>query len=64
MGSTQEVTHRTTRPAPPRQMTGGMRINIVPREGGNRFKGSFFATGVNSSFQGNNYTARAEGSAA
>jgi hypothetical protein len=35
---------------------GGVRINMIPREGGNRLKGSFFATAVNSSFQGSNYT--------
>ncbi|HUK36262.1 MAG TPA: carboxypeptidase regulatory-like domain-containing protein, partial [Vicinamibacterales bacterium] len=35
---------------------GGVRINLVPREGGNDVKGSFFATAVNSSFQGSNYT--------
>ena len=38
------------------QATGGVRINMIPREGGNVFKGSMFATGVNSSFQGENYT--------
>ena len=38
------------------QATGGVRVNIIPREGGNTFKGSFFATGANSSFQANNYT--------
>ena len=38
------------------QATGGVRINMIPREGGNVFKGSMFATGVNSSFQGDNYT--------
>jgi hypothetical protein len=37
--------------------TGGVRINVIPREGGNKFAGSFFGTGANSSFQGNNYTA-------
>jgi hypothetical protein len=36
---------------------GGLRINIVPKEGGNTFKGGFFATGVNSSWQANNLTA-------
>ena len=38
------------------QATGGVRINMIPREGGNLFKGSIFATGANSSFQGDNYT--------
>ena len=36
------------------QLTGGLRINLVPREGGNSFKGYFFVTGVNSSWQGSN----------
>jgi carboxypeptidase family protein len=35
---------------------GGMGINVIPKEGGNKYAGSFFITGANSSFQGNNYT--------
>jgi hypothetical protein len=35
---------------------GGLGINVIPKEGGNRFAGSFFITGANGSFQGNNYT--------
>jgi hypothetical protein len=38
------------------QAYGGVRINMIPRQGGNTFKGTFFATAVNSWFQGNNYT--------
>ena len=38
------------------QFTGGVRINLVPKEGGNAFRGSFFATGANSSFQSDNIT--------
>jgi hypothetical protein len=38
------------------QAFGGVQMNLIPREGGNVFKGSLFATGVNSSFQGSNYT--------
>jgi hypothetical protein len=38
------------------QATGGVRINMIPREGGNVFKGSIFGTGVNASFQGSNYS--------
>jgi hypothetical protein len=37
-------------------MTGGVTFNLIPREGGNRFNGSFFATHVTESFQGNNVT--------
>jgi Carboxypeptidase regulatory-like domain len=36
--------------------TAGVRINYIPKEGGNTFRYSFFGTGVNSSFQGNNYS--------
>ena len=35
---------------------GGLRINIVPKEGGNTFRASLFATGVNSSWQSDNLT--------
>ncbi len=35
---------------------GGLGINVIPKEGGNKFVGSFFITGANGSFQGNNYT--------
>jgi hypothetical protein len=33
---------------------GGVRVNIIPREGGNLFSGSAFANFANSSLQGNN----------
>src|SRR5688500_19644936 len=36
--------------------TGGVKINYIPREGGNTVRGSFFATGVNSSFQADNFS--------
>ncbi len=54
MGSTQEVTIDSAGAA--ELGTGGVRINLIPREGGNTFKGSFFGTAVNSSFQGSNFT--------
>ncbi len=38
------------------QSFAGPRINIVPREGGNRFSGSLFASGVNRWWQNNNLT--------
>ena len=34
----------------------GLGINVIPKEGGNRFTGSIFATGASGSFQGNNYS--------
>jgi Carboxypeptidase regulatory-like domain len=36
------------------QSTGGVRLNIVPREGGNEFTGSFFASGSSDTFQSDN----------
>jgi hypothetical protein len=35
---------------------GGLRINMIPKEGGNRVSGSAFAGGVRRSWQGNNVT--------
>jgi hypothetical protein len=37
-------------------MVGGVRLNRIPREGGNRFNGTFFATGANRAMQGSNLT--------
>ena len=36
--------------------SGGLRINFIPRDGGNRFSDAAFFTFSNSSLQGNNYT--------
>jgi hypothetical protein len=36
------------------QSTGGVRVNIVPRDGGNEFTGSFFAAGTSDSLQSDN----------
>jgi hypothetical protein len=38
------------------QATGGVRINFIPRDGGNTFANSTFFTFANQSMQGNNYT--------
>jgi Carboxypeptidase regulatory-like domain len=35
---------------------GGLRINMIPKEGGNRVSGSAFAGGINESWQGDNIT--------
>jgi hypothetical protein len=35
----------------------GFQINLIPKEGGNTFTGSIFATGVGSAWQSNNYSA-------
>jgi hypothetical protein len=34
----------------------GFTMNLIPKEGGNSFRGSMFATGANGSFQSNNYS--------
>jgi Carboxypeptidase regulatory-like domain len=36
--------------------TGGIRVNMIPKEGGNTFKGTFFLNGANNSFQTDNLT--------
>jgi len=36
------------------QSTGGVRINIIPRDGGNAFTGSFYASGTSDRFQSDN----------
>jgi Carboxypeptidase regulatory-like domain len=38
------------------QKEGGVRINLIPREGGNSFAGSFYMGFANSSMQGDNFT--------
>ena len=40
--------------------TGGIRVNMIPKEGGNTFKGTFFLNGANNSFQSDNLTASLE----
>src|SRR6185503_4888573 len=39
---------------------GGVRINYVPRDGGNTFKGIMFFSGANGSMQSSNYTTIAD----
>jgi carboxypeptidase family protein len=55
IGSSQEVTVDYAAGAA-EQISGGVRVNYIPREGGNIFSGSLFATGANSAFQGDNYS--------
>jgi carboxypeptidase family protein len=55
MASLQEVTldySANTAEIP----TGGVRINIIPREGGNTFNGTFFASIATSAMQASNFT--------
>ena len=36
--------------------TSGVTVNLIPREGGNTFSGTFFLNGANGAMQGSNYT--------
>src|SRR6187200_2480259 len=40
--------------------TGGPQMNIIPKQGGNNFSGSFFISGTGDSFQGDNLTPEIE----
>jgi hypothetical protein len=53
MGSVQEVTVDTSAVSA-EQVNGGVRVNLIPREGGNTFRGSLFMTGGTNGLQGSN----------
>src|SRR5436190_24058443 len=36
--------------------TGGIRVNMIPKEGGNTFRGTFFVNGANDAFQSDNFS--------
>jgi hypothetical protein len=55
MGSTEEIVFDYAAGSA-EQSTGGVRMNLIPRQGGNDFSGSMFGTLVNEDFQGSNYT--------
>ncbi len=55
VGAYQEVTVDTAGISA-EQKEGGVRINLVPREGGNTFRGSVYASFANGSLQSNNLT--------
>ena len=55
VGSASEVTVDTSSLSADLS-TGGVRINFIPRDGGNTFKDSTFFTFSNKSLQGNNFT--------
>src|SRR3989442_5589156 len=55
LGSTQEVTIQTGA-AQADQWSGGVQLNVTPKDGGNSFKGSFFASGPTTGWQTANYT--------
>jgi len=54
---TAETSYTTTGMGAETQ-TGGLRINMIPQEGGNQFSGAFFAGGTPSSFQSDNWNQR------
>ena len=58
-GSTQEITVDYAAVSA-EQPFGGLRIDLIPREGGNTVKGTIFATGVNSAWQGSNLSPELE----
>ena len=65
VGNAQEVVF-TTAGGLGESEVGGPAMNLVPRQGGNRFSGTMFANGANSHFQTSNFTdeIRASGLAA
>jgi hypothetical protein len=56
MGSTQEVTIDISGVSA-EAAEGGVRVNLIPKEGGNSFKGSVFGSFANESMASSNYTA-------
>ena len=38
------------------QSTGGAQVNVIPKDGGNEFKGAFFVSGTGDALQGDNLT--------
>jgi hypothetical protein len=57
MGSIQELTIDTAGGSA-EEFSGGVRLNIIPREGGNLFHGSLFVDGAGPALQTSNYTDR------
>jgi hypothetical protein len=55
VGNAQEVVF-TTAGGLGESEVGGPAMNLVPRQGGNRFSGTFFANGANDKFQTSNFT--------
>jgi len=53
VGNAQEIVFTTAGQLGESEV-GGPSMNLVPRQGGNRFSGTFFANGANSSLQSSN----------
>src|SRR5437867_10117381 len=54
-GLMDEISYQTSS-LPAESPVGGVQINMIPRDGGNLFHGSVFATGANDRMQSNNLT--------
>ncbi len=52
-GLMEEITYQTSS-LPAESPVGGVQINMIPRDGGNQFRGTAFASGGDSRFQSNN----------
>jgi hypothetical protein len=52
-GLMEEISYQTSS-LPAEAPVGGVQINMIPRDGGNQYRGTFFASGGNSSLQSNN----------
>jgi hypothetical protein len=52
-GLMEEISYQTSS-LPAEAPVGGVQINMIPRSGGNLFRGTFFATGANGGMQSNN----------
>ena len=57
LGSTQEVNIQTGS-AQADQASGGVQMSVMPRDGGNTFRGLFFVNGSTSGWQSDNFTQR------
>ncbi|MEO8256495.1 MAG: TonB-dependent receptor [Acidobacteriota bacterium] len=55
VGNAQEIVFNTAGQLGEAEV-GGPSMNLVPRQGGNRFSGAFFANGANDQFASSNYT--------
>ena len=59
LGGSQELTVDVAASSA-EQSAGGIVVNVVPKEGGNQFTGSFFGSWANRDLQGNNFTTRVQ----
>jgi Carboxypeptidase regulatory-like domain len=58
-GLMQSISYETSS-LPAEAPVGGIQVSMIPRDGGNQYKGAIFATGANGSLQSNNNSADLE----